>query len=121
MKALLVVAHGSRKKESNAEVLGLVRELNQKARGAFDVVRGAFIQFTTPLVPEVIAELVESGVKEATVLPYFIAGGSHVTNDIPELIAEARRAYPELIFKVTSHLGKFEGLADYILDRVSIL
>lgn len=119
MKALLIVAHGSRKKESNEEVLDLAGSLDKKARGSFDVVRGAFIQFTTPLVSDVISELVKKGMTEVTVLPYFIAGGSHVTDDIPTVIADARIAYPEITFRLTNHLGKFKGLADFILAQVS--
>lgn len=119
MKALLIVAHGSRKRESNEEIFHLAQELGKKAHGDFNVVKAAFIQFTTPLVPDVIGELAEKGVTEMTVLPYFIAGGSHVTSDIPELIADARKAYPKITFTLTTHLGKFEGMVAFILSQIA--
>ncbi|MBU0994252.1 MAG: CbiX/SirB N-terminal domain-containing protein [Proteobacteria bacterium] len=118
MKALLIVAHGSRKKESNDEIIRLSAELEKKARDTFDIVASAFIQFATPLVPEVIDQLVAKGVTELIVVPYFIAAGSHVVNDIPRLIDDARKKYNHIAISLTPHLGKFDGMKELILSGV---
>lgn len=118
MKALLIVAHGSRKKESNDEIAHLSEKIRTKAPDSFDLVSYAFIQFATPLVPDVIDQLVEDGAKEMIVMPFFIAAGSHVAQDIPQFIDKARKKYPDVTFSLTRHLGKFEGIIDLILSEV---
>jgi len=43
MKALLVVAHGSRRKESNEEIAALTAKVAVRAAGEFDLVEYAFL------------------------------------------------------------------------------
>lgn len=118
MKALLILAHGSRKKESNDEILALARELNERPGKPFDKVLCAFNQFSGPTAGEQIKVLAEQGVRDITVLPYFIAAGSHVVSDIPELVREAARTYPDIRFHVTPHLGAFKGIQNLILSEL---
>ncbi|MEJ2639557.1 MAG: CbiX/SirB N-terminal domain-containing protein [Desulfosarcinaceae bacterium] len=118
MKALLIAAHGSRQPAANAEIASLSESIAAIAGGGFDRVRCAFLQLTDPLIPDVIAELVAGGADEIVVFPFFIAAGSHVKSDIPDLVAEAREAYPEVVFRVAPHLGASEGIARFILNAV---
>ena len=118
MKVLPIAAHGSRKPAANAEIKALSESIAAIAAGRFDRVRCAFLQLTDPVIPEVIADLVAEGADEIVVFPFFIAAGSHVRSDIPHLVAEAREAYPEVVFRVAPHLGACEGIARFILDAV---
>jgi sirohydrochlorin cobaltochelatase len=118
MKALLIVAHGSKKPEPNDEIRKLAEAIQDRAAGRFDVVRHAFIQFAEPLVGDVIDQLASDGMTEIVALPFFIAGGSHVQNDIPEMLAEAEQRHPGLSMTVTTHFGNFEGISDLILSEV---
>lgn len=119
MKCLLIVAHGSRQPAANAEIVSLAEAVGPIATGRFHQVRSAFLQLTEPLIPEIIAELVTEGASEIVVFPFFIAAGSHVLTDIPAIIAEARDTYPEVVFRVTPHLGACQGIAPFILDAVA--
>ena len=118
MKALLIVAHGSKKPGPNEEIRMLAEAIQNRAADRFDVVRHAFIQFAEPLAGDQIDELASMGVKEIVAFPFFIAGGSHVQKDIPELLAEAKQRHPGLSMAVTTHFGNFEGIADLILDEI---
>lgn len=118
MKALLIIAHGSRKKESNDEVVKLAEVLDRSDASGFGKVLCAFNQFSTPSAEQQIGVLAGLGATHITILPYFIAGGSHVTEDIPQLVDEARRNHPGISFTVTAHLGAFEGVKDLILREV---
>jgi sirohydrochlorin ferrochelatase len=120
MKALLIVAHGSRKPDANAEIAALAASIAKIADSRFDLVRCAFLQLTDPLIPEVIASLAADGVDEIVVFPFFIAAGSHVKSDIPNLVAEARGHHPRITFRVAPHLGACEGIARFILAAVSL-
>ena len=117
-KALLIVAHGSRRKESNDEIVKLTQEIEKISIDYFMAVSCAFIQFTQPLFHSQVDALVEKGAAEILVFPYFIAAGSHVISDIPGLVEEARSRYPHLSLKLLPHLSKLPGVKNLILDAV---
>jgi len=121
MKALLVIAHGSRKQASNDEIFQLAKELDTLSGNYFDYVRCAFIQFATPLLDDQITALARLGVTHIKLFPYFIGAGNHVLCDIPESLQEARLRYPNVDFELTDHLGKLAGVRQLIIDEVTKL
>jgi sirohydrochlorin ferrochelatase len=116
MKALLLIAHGSRKVSSNQEVADLADKLKQHD-SSFALVTHGFLELTTPKVPDAVAELVEGGATEVTILPYFLAAGMHVTEDLPELLAQAKALYPQVTFTLLEHLGAAELMPSWILQQ----
>ncbi len=116
MKALIIAAHGSRKKESALEVARLA----EKVRGKSDMdrVAHAFLQFSEPFLPQVIDELARDGVEEMVIFPFFISAGAHVNMDIPEAVEAAQKAHPGIQFKITRHLGIIPSVEDLILGEV---
>ncbi|MDD9301701.1 MAG: CbiX/SirB N-terminal domain-containing protein [Desulfobacter sp.] len=118
MKVLVVAAHGSRKKESVAEVAAFVEKLAAKASPLFDRVVHGFLQFSDPLLPEVIETQVSCGASQIVVFPFFISAGSHILNDMPELVNAVAQAYPEVDFCLTRHLGAMASVEDLILDEM---
>lgn len=117
MKVLLVISHGSRKKESNEEIVALEKKMNENIGAGFDRVSCAFLQFANPLFHERVEELVKAGASQITVFPYFIAAGSHVITDIPMLIRVAAEKYPNVRFTTTPHLGKLKGITQLIFSE----
>jgi len=131
MRALILLAHGSRREESAQEVLQMAQELEMRAKktGQFNTVKPAFMQFCGPDFYQVVDEIMQydlknssdstspNNLKEIMVLPYFISAGSHVAEDIPKLVEKAVKKYPDISFTVTPHLGKFQGLTKLILDE----
>ncbi len=118
MKALIIAAHGSRKEESNMEVASLADRLSKKATGSFGFVDHAFLQFAEPLLEEKIGELAKKGAKKIVIFPFFIAAGSHILKDIPEVVKKAQNAYADIDFKITDHLGKIQAVEEIILKEV---
>lgn len=117
MKSLLLVAHGSRKVTSNAAIEALTEKLRQRLTATgFSLITHAFLELTEPTIPEGIASLVAGGAKQVVVMPYFLAPGTHVVDDVPELITEARAKYPEVQFTIMPYLGETEGIIDLILQ-----
>ncbi|CCK78910.1 sirohydrochlorin chelatase [Desulfobacula toluolica] len=119
MKALIIAAHGSRKKESNLEIASLVERLSKKTSGSFDMVVHAFLQFADPLIEKKIDELVEKGVEKLVIFPFFLGSGSHILVDIPELVKKAQTTHGHVEFQLTRHLGKIEAIEDVILKEVT--
>jgi len=116
-RVLILMAHGSRHPAPPQEVAGLAAEL-QRSRPDVTV-RHAFLDMLTPTLPEVIAEAVAGGAERIEVLPLLLNTGYHVTRDIPAMIVQARRQYPQVRFTLLRHLGAHPGYAALVQDMVA--
>ena len=117
VRGLLIVAHGSRQPQANTEVEELTGQMGDVAPRAFDEVACAFLQMGTPSVPESIDDLVQKGVTEIVLFPYFTAAGTHVCCDLPRLIREAENRHPATTFRMIPHLAAIPGLGRLIIDH----
>lgn len=115
MKALLIVAHGSRRSESNDEVRELTAQLRARAGREYGDVRCAFLELAEPSIPDGIAQCVAQGAVEVVVLPYFLSAGRHVAKDIPALVAQAQAQLPHANVRIAPYLGLSTALIDALL------
>lgn len=115
-KALLVVAHGSRREASNDEVRALSELIAQQAGNDYDMVRTAFLELAEPLIPDGIEQCIQAGVDEVVVMPYFLSAGRHVAKDIPEEVAPKQAQYPEKQIRIAPYLGAADGIAELMLN-----
>lgn len=118
MKALLIVAHGSRRAESNDEVRTLTAGIREKAGTRFGMVECAFLELAEPSIPDGIECAIRNGAEEVVVLPYFLSAGRHVAKDIPEQVRAKRNEYPNVTIRLVPHLGAADGIADAMLALV---
>ena len=116
MKALLLVAHGSRRDTSNDEVRKLTERLRIRAADQFGQVECAFLELAQPSIPEGIRKCAMAGAGEVVVVPYFLSAGRHVLEDIPAEVATGRQQNPELDIRVTAHLGAAEGIVRLLAE-----
>jgi sirohydrochlorin ferrochelatase len=114
--ALLLVDHGSKRRAAN-DLLEEVANLFRQAYPAMDV-GIAHMELAEPTVFQGITALKEKGAMTIVVHPYFLGPGRHVTEDIPALIKEAARAYPDLELKMTAPLGLHPKMAEIMMDRI---
>ena len=115
MHILLLVAHGSRREESNIEIESLSKKISTLKPKEFDKVMPAFLEFASPSIPEAIKECTELGATKVTILPYFLSAGVHITRDIPNEIIEASGGSPGLEIKVTNYFGSRDEIAQILL------
>jgi hypothetical protein len=73
MQFLLIIAHGSRKKVSNNEILQLESSLRTELADHYPIVTSAFLEFAPQSIPNAIKYCVEKGATNIRVLPYFLA------------------------------------------------
>jgi sirohydrochlorin ferrochelatase len=117
MKALLVVAHGSRRKASNDEVRALCRRIEQESAGEeFFLVRAGFLELAEPSIPEGIGQCIEAGADQVVVLPYFLSAGRHVSEDIPLEVEKARQHHPRASIVLAPYLGSAPGVAGLLIE-----
>ena len=115
MHILLLVAHGSRRKESNTEIESLSEKISTLEPKEFDKVMPAFLEFASPSIPEAIKECTELGATKVTILPYFLSAGVHITRDIPNEITKASEGSPGLEIKVANYFGSRDEIAQILL------
>ena len=119
MKALLLVAHGSRRKQSNDEVEALADRLRESCDGRYQIVHAAFLELADTLIPDGIRRCAEEGATEIVVLPYFLNSGRHVVTDIPEEVDSVRDELPGVDIKLASHLGASSMMLDLLITTAN--
>jgi len=119
MKALLLVAHGSRRAKSNDEVIAMAKKLKKHCLGDFDIVSPAFLELAEVLIPDGIRQCVDDGATSIIVLPYFLNSGRHVIEDIPEIVNAEKEHYPDVSIKISSHLGASELMMDVLISTAN--
>lgn len=115
MKSLLLVAHGSRRAESNAEVCRIADCLAGRADGHFAEVACAFLEIAEPSIPDALRAAIRGGAGEVVVLPYFLSAGRHVVRDIPAEVDVVRAEYPQVKITLTPYLGSSAEIVDLLL------
>ena len=119
MKALLLVAHGSRRAKSNQEVVEMSKKLKKHCEGEFDFVNPAFLELADVLIPDGIKQCVEDGATSIIVLPYFLNSGRHVVEDIPNIVNAEKENYPDVPITISSHLGASEMMMDVLISNAN--
>ena len=115
MKALLFIAHGSRRTASNDEVRQLSERMANLAGDEFDMVVPAFLELAEPDIPAGVDQCVAAGATEVVVVPYFLAAGRHVAEDIPEDLAKASEQHPDLKIDQVNYLGTHQSIPEILL------
>jgi sirohydrochlorin cobaltochelatase len=98
---VVLVGHGSRSAEANASLATLAAGL---ARDLREPVRPAYLELTTPSIPDALHAALAAGATRITVVPYFLSPGMHVQRDIVEIVAAVRRTTGAVI-EIAPFLG----------------
>jgi len=104
MRAILLIDHGSVKAEAN-HMVSCMANLLQHMAGETVLVRHAHMELAEPSIAAGFAECVGAGATEVIVFPYMLSPGKHVTRDVPRLVAEVARQFPQTRFRVTDAFG----------------
>ena len=115
MKALLLVAHGSRRKQSNDEVVLLADKLRNICSQQYNIVNSAFLELAETLIPDGIKQCIDEGATSVVVLPYFLNSGRHVVEDIPRILNDCISLYPEINISLAPHLGASPLMIDLLI------
>jgi len=114
-EAVLLVGHGSRREKSNEQVRELAAALEERIGVPVDA---GFLELAEPSIPDAIDALAPA-VEEVSVVQLSLFAASHVKNDVPLAIEQARREHPEVGFNVGSHLGVHPAILDLLDDRAA--
>ncbi|OQX07118.1 MAG: cobalamin biosynthesis protein CbiX [Thiothrix lacustris] len=105
MQALLIVAHGSRRVQSNDEIRALAAKVGEQSGADYAYVGSAFLELAEPSIPEGIQQCIEQGATVITIMPFFLSAGRHVVTDVPELVQAKQRENPQVMIRMAPYLG----------------
>lgn len=117
-KSILLIAHGSRREASNDEVRELTERLREQGHDNYQHIACAFLELAEPSIPQGIESLIQQGAEHVVVLPYFLAAGRHVIEDIPAQVAGKKAQYPQVKIEVAPYLGTADAIPALLLSLV---
>jgi len=115
-KVVLLLGHGSRDSEGQAQFFRLT-DLVQQRMGSVKV-RAAFLELCDPLVLQGIRSCIEAGAKRILAIPVFLSDASHVKEDLPVELNEARTRYPHVSILYGRPLGMGQSVREVLLERL---
>ena len=116
MIGVLLIDHGSRRAEANAQLDDMARRVAARLPPGTPLAT-AHLEVCPPTITDGIAVLLAQGVDDLRVLPYFLADGRHLREDIPAQVRTALAARPEVRVTVGGALGPDDVLAGLMLRR----
>lgn len=115
---LVLFAHGSSDPQWSRPFEQIAVSVQKKLPAV--AVALAFLEHGTSL-EEAVAALVARGAATIRVVPVFLGTGGHLKEDLPDLLAAVRRAFPSLSFALETAIGEnpqvIEALAGVIAAR----
>jgi sirohydrochlorin ferrochelatase len=118
MHSLIMVAHGSRRATSNTEVQALTDQLRARLSDRFEYIQCGFLEFAEPSISAALDAAVRAGGTEIAVLPYFLARGAHISEDIPRVILAKQLQYPAVTIELKPHIGASPGMLELLARAV---
>lgn len=112
---VLVLGHGSRDPAGNQELEAFARAI--AAARPEECVRHGYIELAAPLFAEALDALAAE-CERVVVLPLFLLAAGHVKDDVPRVLAEARRRRPGVTFIAARPLGVDRAMLEIAGDRL---
>ncbi len=76
------------------------------------------LEFIEPHPPQAVEMLANKGLNEVVILPYLLGHGKHATDELEEVLDDAKRSTPQVRLRLASGFGSDPRLADLVVDRV---
>ena len=121
MYCVILFAHGSRDPLWHRPVEAVAARM--RALAPHVPVRCAYLELSTPALPDAAAELVAAGATSVRIVPMFLGTGRHAREDLPALVAQLRAGHPDTVFELPPAVGEdtrvIELLASMALEPTS--
>ena len=114
--AVILVGHGSKAKDFDRAMKRVAHSLR---KAPFSSVRCAYLEISSPSIPEAVRRAIREGARELRILPYFVLSGRHIQEDIPRIVAEERKRWGRKVkIVLCSYLGYDERIVQVVRDRL---
>jgi sirohydrochlorin ferrochelatase len=112
--ALLLIAHGSRQAEANADLHHVAEEMERRG---YALVVPSFLELAEPGIDEGAACCVAAGAERVILLPYFLSAGVHVRRDLAAARDRLAARFAVVDFRLAEPLGRHPLLLDIVVER----
>jgi sirohydrochlorin ferrochelatase len=116
-RAIVLVDHGSRRSEANAQLEALAARVREREPGT--LVATAHLEVEPPDIAEALAECARAGALDVVLLPWFLSPGRHTAEDIPRSVARACARHPGLRVRIGEPLGLDPRLVEVAMARIA--
>jgi sirohydrochlorin ferrochelatase len=113
--AILLIAHGSREADANADLHHVAECLRRRGES---IVVASFLELAEPGIAEGGQACVEAGAECVVLVPYFLSAGVHVRRDLARTREELAKAFPRVDFVLAEPLGRHPLLVEVVAERV---
>ncbi|MSQ96474.1 MAG: cobalamin biosynthesis protein CbiX [Gemmataceae bacterium] len=113
--ALLLIAHGSRHADANADLFALAEELRRT--GPYGIVEASFLELAQPTIDSAGRHCVDQGAERVILLPYFLSAGVHVKRDLQDQRERLATEFAAAEFILAQPLGPHALLREILLQR----
>lgn len=90
-----------------------------RLRGGTIPVFSAHMELCAPSIGDAFDAAAAGGATHIILVPFFLAPGRHVTEDIPRLAEDAAARHPGLSYDVRLPIGTHPAIADVVLERAA--
>lgn len=114
---LILVDHGSRRKDSNDKLIELVQKIETQFSEI--IIEPAHMEFAEPTIQQAFENCVCRGAQRVICRPYFLSCGEHVSRDIPNLLRAVAKSYPDVKCSIARPIGLEPGMVDLVAAAIS--
>ena len=101
---IVLFAHGSRDPLWRAPIEAVQEHIRTHYPGV--AVRCAYLELSTPDLPQAVEDLAGQGATAITIVPMFLGTGKHAREDLPVLVADLRQRHPQVQVHVQAAIGE---------------
>ncbi|MDY0108288.1 MAG: CbiX/SirB N-terminal domain-containing protein [Giesbergeria sp.] len=101
---IVLFAHGSRDPLWRAPIEAVEHRIRTQHPSV--AVRCAYLELSTPDLPQAVQELVDQGATQVTIVPMFLGTGKHAREDLPVLVQDLRTRHPDVRIVVQCAIGE---------------
>jgi sirohydrochlorin ferrochelatase len=116
LEAIILLGHGSRVPDAGKDMEEVAQRLKEKY--GHPLVEVCFMSRLGPHFPEIFEKCVRLGATKVLVIPYFLHFGLHLILDIPEMMQEESKKFPEVELILGQRLGFDEILVDLVESSI---
>jgi sirohydrochlorin ferrochelatase len=116
MRAVQLIAHGSRREQANADLVQVAENL--LALGEFPIVVASYLELAEPSIPTGAKLCIDQGANEIFLTPYFLSPGRHVTSDLKRFRDELAEKHKGTRFVLCPPIGLHPLMLEIINDRI---
>ncbi len=113
--ALLLIAHGSRRDEANADLEHLARALGRLDR--YPIIECCYLDLAEPDIQTGGERCVARGARRVLMIPYFLSAGVHVVHDLEEARRKLQARFPSADFRLCEPIGRHPLMVEIVIQR----